>query len=223
MNEIRITGEGSLESVHGRTRSAYDAVADRYHELFRDELIGKEYDRDLLDEFARSFGVGGRVLDAGCGPCGHVSRYLRNRGLAVVGVDLSVSCLRTARRCQPLIPVAAGDLARLPFGSSVFAGVVAYYSLIHTPKRFLRRLLQEFRRTLASGGRLLLAVKEGTSEGYEPELLGAPVPIYFSRFTLEEMARVLEGGGFRVERLERRDPYDFEIAEGRIFAVARGK
>ncbi|MEW6757998.1 MAG: class I SAM-dependent methyltransferase [Acidobacteriota bacterium] len=221
MNGNRNACEESLEAVHGRTRSAYDAVADRYHALFHDELKGKAYDRKLLDEFAASLCAGGRVLDAGCGPSGHVGRYLRDRGLTVVGVDLSVSCVRTAKRCQPGMPLAAGDLAHLPFASEAFAGAVAYYSLIHTPKRFLHVLLQELQRAMVSGGRLLLAVKEGTEEGFAQELLGVSVPVYFARFTREEVGRALERVGFQVERLERRDPYDFEIAEGRIFALAQ--
>jgi SAM-dependent methyltransferase len=214
-------GADSLEGVRDLTRAAYDRVAQRYDELFRNELVGKAYDRDLLEWFADGLGRGARVCDAGCGPCGHVARLLAGRGLAVVGVDLSPECLRRARRDLSGSLLAAGDLARLPFSSGAFAGAVAYYSLIHTPKRHLRDLLGEIRRVLAPSGRLLAAVKEGTGEGYEGDLIGESVPIFFARFSKEEVGRALEGAGFALERLERRDPYPFEIPVGRIFAVAR--
>ena len=60
--------------------SYWDAVADRYLELFRNELLGKPFDRQVLDEFAARVGRGGSVCDAGCGPCGHVTRYLGSDG-----------------------------------------------------------------------------------------------------------------------------------------------
>ncbi len=120
-----------------------------------------------------------------------MGRYLRDRGLTVVGVDLSVSCVRTAKRCKLGMLLPAGDLAQLPFASEAFVGAVADHSLIHTSNRFLHILLQELPRAMAPGGRLLLAVEEGTEEGFAQERLCVSVPVYFARFTWEEVGRVL--------------------------------
>jgi hypothetical protein len=83
------------------------------------------------------------------------------------------------------------------------------------------RLFREFRRVLKTDGRLLVAVKEGTTEGYLTELLGIETEIYFSLFTPEEIRRYFEDAGFRVEFLEQRRPYESEINAGRIFARGR--
>src|SRR5262245_22140760 len=87
-------------------RAGYDEVADEYVRRIYDELANKPFDRKLLDDFAESIRkeVRGRdapggdtrsdgmrhgpVLDVGCGP-GHVSRYLRDRGVDMHGLDLS--------------------------------------------------------------------------------------------------------------------------------------
>ena len=36
----------------------------------------KEYDRKLLDNFSNKFKKDNIILDAGCGPSGHIGRYI---------------------------------------------------------------------------------------------------------------------------------------------------
>lgn len=87
--------------------ATYDAVAADYADAFADELAGKPFDRDLLDEFADT--VDGPVLDLGCGPAGHVTRYLADRGVRVAGVDLAHEGIAEARRRHPDLEFLAGD------------------------------------------------------------------------------------------------------------------
>lgn len=89
------------------------------------------------------------------------------------------------------------------------------------PKCHVERFFQEFRRVLNPGGRLLVAMKAGTTEGYLTELLGIETEIYFSLFTQEEIRGYYEDANFRMELLEQRNPYDFEINSERIFAIGR--
>lgn len=79
----------------------WDARADRYLELFRHELASKPFDRAILAGFAERVGAGGRVCDAGCGPCAHVAAFLADQGLSVLGADVSPRCVQLARREQP--------------------------------------------------------------------------------------------------------------------------
>lgn len=209
----------SLAEINEKTRRAYNLAARKYHDLFHDEMNEKEYDRKLLDGFARRFAGGSLVCDAGCGPSAHIGRYLFDKGVPVVGVDISDQCVELARRHNPGMKFARGDMGELPFADGAFDGVIAYYSIIATPKRHVGRIFREFRRVLRSGGSLLVAVKAGDSEGYLPELLGIETEIYFTLFTGEEISDYYGQSGFQLEFFEKRDPYGFEIQAERIFAI----
>lgn len=211
----------SLAVVNARTRAAYNQAAFKYHELFHNEMNEKPYDRDLLDGFARGFGRNSLVCDAGCGPSAHVGRYVFDKGIPVVGVDISDQCIRLARRHNPGMEFKRADIGKLPFADATFDGVIAYYSLIDTPKKHVGRIFHEFQRVLKPQGSLLLAVKAGDSEGFQTELLGIPAQIYFTLFSAEEIAAYFRQAGFGIEFLERRDPYGFEIQNERIFAIGK--
>jgi SAM-dependent methyltransferase len=211
----------SDERVSLSTRRAYDAAADRYHELFHDELAGKPHDRDLLDAFASGLDGPSLVLDAGCGPCGHVGRYLFDKGLSVTAVDISDRCAQLAARHNPGIPVRVADLSALPFRDRTFDGILSWYSIIDTPKCFVGRIFREFHRTLKPGGVLLVVVKAGTDEGWTRDLVGVATEIYVTHFTGKELARAFVDAGFQLARLETRAPYAQEIEVDRIYAIGR--
>ncbi len=209
----------SIEVINSKTRQAYNLAAQRYHELFHDEMNQKEYDRHLLDRFAQSFTKDSLVCDAGCGPSGHIGRYLFDQGIPVLGVDIADRCVELARENNPQMRFERCDMGALPFAEETFDGMIAYYSIIDTPKSQVDRFFREFQRVLKPGGRLLVAVKAGATEGYLKELLGIKTEIYFALFTQEEIKRYYEDCGFRLEFLEQRNPYDFEINAERIFAI----
>lgn len=210
-----------LLEVNAKTRRAYNLAALKYHELFHDEMNEKPFDRNLLDGFARGLDGDSLVCDAGCGPSAHIGRYLFDKGIPVVGVDIADECVALARRHNPGMEFVRADIGKLPFAAEAFDGIIAYYSIIDTPKMHVERIFREFHRVLKPGGRLLLAVKAGDGEGYQPELLGIETEIYFALFSEEEIAGYCRRTGFGIESLERRDPYGFEIQNERIFAIGR--
>ncbi len=211
----------SLEAVNSKTRHAYNLAAQRYHDLFHDELRRKEYDRRLLDAFAARFSESSVICDAGCGPTAHIGRYLYDKGIQVVAVDIADRCVELARYHNPGMRVERGDISQLPFRGGAFDGIVSYYSIIDTPKRYVPRIFSEFHRALNQNGYLLIAAKGGTTEGYVDDLLGISTEIYFTLFSVQEITDYFEQTGFIVEFLESRSPYDFEIPSERIFAIGR--
>lgn len=211
----------SLEVISAKTRQSYNLAAKKYHDLFHDELNGKEFDRALLDSFADRFDQGALICDAGCGPSGHIGRYIFDKGIGVIGIDISDKCIELARKHNPSMRFERGNIGRLNCADQTYDGIISYYSIIDTPKRYVNIIFTELHRVLKEGGFLLIAVKEGTTEGFVNELLEIKTELYFSLFTEDEIAGYFEQGGFILEYMDKRNPYDFEIGVPRIFAIGK--
>jgi SAM-dependent methyltransferase len=184
-------------------------------------MAAKAYDRRFLDAFALRFARGSLLCDAGCGPSAQIGRYLFDKGMNVVGIDISDRCVEMAAASNPGMRFKREDLANMSFDREAVDGLIAYYSIIHTPKIFMGRIFGEFHRVLKPEGSLLVAVKAGADEGYIDEIVGISAQIYFAFFQEREIARYFEQAGFVLDFLERRNPYDFEIQSERIFAIGR--
>lgn len=211
----------SLKSISSLTRQAYNLAAQKYHDLFHNEMNEKEYDRKLLDSFASRFNNDSLICDAGCGPSAHIGRYLFEKGIKVVGVDISEKCIELATLNNPEMNFECADICNMPFDDNTFNGLISYYSIINTPKIYVNKLFDEFGRVLKPGGYLLIAVKEGTTEGYNDDLLGIKIKSYLSFFTKEEIVGYFKDSEFTLEFIDKRNPYNFEISNERIFAIGK--
>jgi len=207
-----------LQQIHEKTRKSYNLAAEKYFEDFKDEMKQKEYDRVFLDEFSRDFNSKSIIWDVGCGP-GHITRYVSDMGLNILGIDISEKCIEVARRENPGMRFHVMDMARLDTADESVDGIISFYSIIHTPKRFQPSLFREFNRVLKMGGKIAIVVKKGDSEGYVDELEGFKTRLYFANFKEAEIRSYLEASGFRVTLLKTRPPYDFEIRVDRIYAT----
>jgi SAM-dependent methyltransferase len=213
-----VTGE---EQARAAVVRYWDSIALLYLELFRDEFHGKPFDRQLLASFAASLPPGAAVCDAGCGPCGHVTRLLADAGLDVTGVDISPRCIELARGQQPELRFETMDMAAMTFESGSLAGLVAYYSLHYLPRDKQSELLLQFRRVLAPGGLLLIAVKEGNSEGWIDDPMGTGQRVFWCDFPASELQLLVRESGFEVLDCTVRDSLPGEIAVRRVFLTAR--
>ncbi len=61
-----------------------------------------------------------------------------------------------ARRAHPGLRFTVGSMTELPLDDDELGGILAYYSVHHTPPESLPVVFAEFRRTLAPGGRLMI-------------------------------------------------------------------
>jgi ubiquinone/menaquinone biosynthesis C-methylase UbiE len=211
----------TLKSINLLTRQAYNLAAQKYHDLFHNEMNEKEYDRKLLDSFATRFNKDSLICDAGCGPSAHIGRYLFDKGIKIIGVDISEKCIELAKLNNPEMKFECDDICYMPFDDNTFDGIISYYSIINTPKFYVNKIFTEFRRVLKPDGYLLTAVKAGTTEGYIDDLLGIKTKSYFALFTQVEIVDYFSSAGFLLEFFDKRSPYDFEINNERIFAIGK--
>ena len=190
-----------------RTRAAYDLVAEDYADLLHDQLAGNPYDRTMLDLFAEQVASagGGRVGDLGCGP-GRVAAYLADRGVDVVGVDLSPGMVEVARRRHPRIPFEVASMDALPFAEGELAGALAWYSIIHTAPEGQPALFAEFARVVRAGGMLLLAFQVGSDVVHLTQAYGHEVDLYTRRQEPDRIRELLGEAGFEVVAQLVREP-----------------
>ncbi|RDG35905.1 class I SAM-dependent methyltransferase [Streptomyces corynorhini] len=196
-------------SYHRATADAYDAIAVRYAELFRDALDGLPLDRAMIAAFAETVRAAGsgRVAELGCGP-GTVAAYLRDLGLTdVFGVDLSPVMIDLAREAHPDLRFEVGSMEALDLADGQLAGVVSWYSLIHIPPRDVPPYFAEFRRVLAPGGVLLLGFFE--SEGAPVTAFDHKVTTAY-RWPIDDLAALAGESGFTEVGRMLREPLEGE-------------
>ena len=203
------------------TQASYDRVADEYVRRIAGELEHKPFDRQVLDRFADRVPDDGEACEVGCGP-GHVAAYLHSRGVRICGVDLSVAMVERARRLNPAIDFRQGNMMALDAADETWAGIVAYYSIIHIPCADVVRALRELRRVLRPGGLLLLSFHIGDDTIHLDEWWGETVSVDFFFYQSAEMAGYLTAAGFEVEEINEREPYpDVEHQSRRSYIFAR--
>jgi len=140
---------------------------------------------DAVRRFAAELPEGARVLDAGSGE-GQYAHYFRCNHYC--GVDLGVG--DAAWDYSRLDAIA--DLAALPFGAAQFEAALHMVTIEHV--REPGCVLAEIARTVAPGGRLLLAAP------HEWEVHQAPHD--FFRFTRHGLEYLLDKAGFEVIRMD---------------------
>lgn len=202
------------QEVLERTRRDYDQVADVYDDMVRkSDAVVDALPTAMITAFAnvvRAGGSAGEVLDAGCGP-GQWTDHLNRTGIRAYGIDLSPAMVAIARRYRPDLRYEVGSMLQLEAPDESVAGVLAHFSLIHTPPNLLPSVLAEFARVLEPGGPLLIGAQitdTADAAGWVPYDHRAS-PAYL--WTLDALANQLSEHGFT------------ELGRLRLVAPAPGK
>ncbi|WP_311211729.1 MULTISPECIES: class I SAM-dependent methyltransferase [unclassified Arthrobacter] len=174
----------------GAVRAAYSARSAEYTSLFGSISSTHPVDRELV--LSRARGLPGKVIDAGCGP-GQWTAFLHSAGVDVQGVDFVPEFIETAKRFCPEARFSVGSLQRLPTPDDSLAGILAWYSLIHTHPDGVSQVLDEFARCLTPGGSLLLGFFDGPAGEPFPH---AVTSAYF--WSVEELSGLLQEAGFSI-------------------------
>ncbi|MBO3086029.1 class I SAM-dependent DNA methyltransferase [Cellulomonas fengjieae] len=186
------------------TRATYDTVAVDYARVVTGLDAEGPLDRAMLADFADR--VDGPVADVGCGT-GRLTAYLAGLGIDVVGIDLSPGMIEVARGAHPGLRFEVGSMTALDLPDESQAGVLAWYSIIHTPPHGLRAVVAELRRVLAPGGHLLLGFQAGHDEHRAmTRAYGHEVSCDAWLHAPDTVAALLEAAGFVIDARLVREP-----------------
>jgi SAM-dependent methyltransferase/8-oxo-dGTP pyrophosphatase MutT (NUDIX family) len=177
--------------------AGYDRLATTYPAWSRSASDVNQ--RHILIDRALALGATGPVLDIGCGTGELATAHLVERGLGVVGIDLSPVSIARAREALPGAVFLAADVTALSLPLRAFGLVTAFNSVIHVPRRRHAALYRDVRRWLRPGGVFVVNVEtdgesgEGTTEGW---LDG--VEMFWSGWTATEEIALVERAGLTV-------------------------
>lgn len=158
----RFAGRTAPPGAAGSPRSEWDSywsgqrrggagLYDILASFYREHVIKRALNHFLR----RHFPAGARVLHAGCGG-GQVDIDIV-RHLDVTALDISTAALhRYARENRGRALIVGGDLFRLPFADTSFAGVYNLGVMEHFQAEQIVPLLRELHRVLRPGGRVVL-------------------------------------------------------------------
>ncbi|MFD1645275.1 class I SAM-dependent methyltransferase [Haloarchaeobius litoreus] len=171
-------------------RQGYDELADTYA-----SERGDQGNETLLDRL-RADAPPGPFLDAGCGDGRGVLDVLASER-SVAGLDLSQE---QARRANDVAPgrVVQGDMTALPYDADTFAGVTAFYSIIHVPAAETPDVYEEFARVLRPGGVALVTTGTEDWTGRNDDWLAGGAPMEWEILGREASTRHLEAADFEV-------------------------
>jgi SAM-dependent methyltransferase len=182
-------------------RAVYDMAAPRYVQFVGTEISSATegpIDQSLIEAFVELVKRQSihQVADVGCGP-GRAAAFMADRGLDVVGVDISEAMLAIARSAHPHIKFEEGQLDALPFETGMLAGAVCWYSVIHTPPDRLVEAFHELSRVLIPGGYLLLAFQAEDEPLHRADAYDTKLPLTSYRHSVQQVAAHLVDADFK--------------------------
>lgn len=178
-------------------RSAYDTVAEAYSTVIPDTSFEAALDMAMVDHFVGHMRAtpDRQVIDVGCG-AGRMTSYLSRAGLDASGVDLSPEMVRVAQRLHPELLFEVGELTALPVADAAADGILAWYSIIHSPPTALPAIAREFWRGLRPGGSALVAFHAGSGHPTIDQAYGHDVQLRAELHAPDDVALRFTEQGF---------------------------
>lgn len=163
-------------------------------------------DRAIIDPWAKT--VSGPILDVGSGT-GRWTGHLANLGYDVTGLEPAERLIRIARQSYPEVSFHRGEIADLAKSQPRWAGILAWYSVIHMGPDELPDALETLRGALEPDGTMLLSFFSGPH--LEP--FNHPVAPAF-RWPMTDMVQALSNAGFEAtaQYWDPRAPHAYVVA-----------
>lgn len=156
VRDVAVEPPADLDAV----RASYDAVADNYVAMVGDP---GPWHRGSLESFAEQVRDVGPVLDAGCGP-GRIAGFLRDRGVEVIGIDLSPRMIDHAREQRPDITFDVVSVTDVDLVPGSLGGVLAWWSWFNLPRDVLPAVVARMAEALRPGGLLMIGTHRGQGD-----------------------------------------------------------
>lgn len=170
------------------------------HEQYseRPDTVGGGWQKLYVDRLRPA--PGERVLDVGCG-FGNIQPAICQTGASVVAFDYSpgmaLEARRRARQDNLAVQIVRASAEQIPFADNTVDHALASHMLYHVPN--IRRALEEMRRVVRVGGRVLITTNAADHTARLQALhaqaardvgLTPTVRSGFERFTLDELPLV---------------------------------
>jgi SAM-dependent methyltransferase len=182
-----------VSDTQDKTISTYNEIATRYYSLWHDRsAIQAHLDRfsAMLHAYNLQHDI---VIDVGCGP-GFDSAILREKGLNVIGIDLSYGMLQVGRQ-RFQVPLVQADMLTLPLAARI-GGLWVSASLLHLCQEDAYRAFEDFINLLLPGGLLYLSLKAGSGDGWSWKTYNRPR--YFTYWRPDTLDATLKKFGFDI-------------------------
>ena len=175
-----------------RTIRSYEDTAEAYAEKVKDLAPVPSIDR-----FVALLPPKARILDLGCGS-GRDAKLFTDRGLAVLGADLSSNLIAIAKGTAPKAEFQIMDMENLDLPPSSFDGVWAACSLHHAPKRLFPSVLDRIRSILKKEGLFYLTLKMGSGEALEKDTRYGDFDKFWAYYEEAELENLVRAAGFKI-------------------------
>lgn len=153
-----------------------------------------------IDKFAALFKKDDLILDVGCAS-GLKSKYLMNKGLKVIGFDLSDEMIKKAKKNIHTAKFYVLDMREVDKIKENFDGIFAHACILHIPKKETLEVIKKLASKLKSGGYFYVAVKE--KKKLDEEIVkendyGYEYERFFSYYTIKEIRQYFDQLGMKI-------------------------
>lgn len=197
--------------------STYQKIADKYSNLYFDDLTDTPY----IDTFLEKLPGKAKVLDVGSGP-GQFTKYMMDRGFEVIGIDYTTEMIEIAKQKVPSGSFKQMDMRKLEFEDENFDGLLLAYSLIHIPTEDIPETLKGFYRILKPSGYIEIIAQNGEADKIIDEPFMPSEKMFFNFFIKERLSKLLEDAGFKIDyqiEAESQDPDS--VSDKVIYTIAQ--
>ncbi|MBN2157430.1 MAG: class I SAM-dependent methyltransferase [Candidatus Lokiarchaeota archaeon] len=172
--------------------NSYNVMAENYE----DWRITDKFN-DLLQKFVEYLPEKGKILDAGVGSGVPSSRYFLDAGMQVIGIDISDTMLKLAKKNVPEAELRKMNILDVDtvFPEKYFDGIISVFTLFHIPRRFHGEVFKKFTRILKSGGTLLINSGTSGSEGFS-NFFGSPM--FWSNHSPKKTLKLVQDAGLQI-------------------------
>lgn len=193
----------------------YDIIAEDYRKEFGNDMSDQEY----IDKFLKEVKTGS-ILDVGCG-VGNLTKYIKDNGFEVLGIDLSSSMIKIAKERFPDIEFKIMDMAKIKLPKNSFDGLFVAYSLFHLPPNKIEKTIKGFVELLKPQGKIMIILQEGQGEVIIDEPFKPSEKMYINYFTKESILKLLENFNFKILHFNTRSAYgSMELGSNKLFIIA---